>query len=107
MQRFTLTLLGSLALASPALTRPALAQAENWPTRSVRVVVPTAARGALDQVARQLGQRLGERFGQSMVIENRGGGAGVMGWTPSRRPRQTAIRCCLPPHPSRSTPRSG
>jgi len=79
MQRFTLTLLGSLALASPALTRPALAQAENWPTRSVRVVVPTAAGGALDQVARQLGQRLGERFGQSMVIENRGGGAGVIG----------------------------
>ena len=82
MRRFTLALLGSLALAGPAMAQTqgqAQGQAENWPTRSVRVVVPTAAGGALDQVARQLGQRLGERFGQSFVIDNRGGAAGVVG----------------------------
>jgi tripartite-type tricarboxylate transporter receptor subunit TctC len=76
MRRFTLALLGSLVLSGPALAQ---GQPENWPTRSVRVVVPTAAGGALDQVARQLGQRLGERFGQSFVIDNRGGAAGVIG----------------------------
>lgn len=78
MRRFTLALLGSLVLSGPALAQ-AQGQPENWPTRSVRVVVPTAAGGALDQVARQLGQRLGERFGQSFVIDNRGGAAGVIG----------------------------
>lgn len=67
-----------LLLAAAPLARPALAQ-DAWPTRAVRVVVPTAAGGALDTVARQLGQRLSERLGQSFVVENRGGAAGVIG----------------------------
>jgi tripartite-type tricarboxylate transporter receptor subunit TctC len=67
-------------LALCALATPALAQtAEAWPTRTVRFVVPTAAGGALDMVARLLAQRLSDRFGQSFVIENRGGAAGVPG----------------------------
>jgi tripartite-type tricarboxylate transporter receptor subunit TctC len=73
MRRRSLVLLASSALAAPALAQDA------WPTRTVRVVVPTAAGGALDVVARLLGQRLSERFGQSFVIENRGGAAGVVG----------------------------
>jgi tripartite-type tricarboxylate transporter receptor subunit TctC len=68
-----------LQAASVALATPALAQSDTWPSRPVRVVVPTAAGGALDTVARQLGQRLSERLGQSFVIENRGGAAGVVG----------------------------
>jgi tripartite-type tricarboxylate transporter receptor subunit TctC len=68
------------ALATPALARIALAQgAEAWPTRPVRFIVPTAAGGALDMVARLLALRLQERFGQSFIIENRGGAAGVPG----------------------------
>lgn len=67
-------------LAGGTLAAPALAQGTDaWPSRAVRVVVPTAAGGALDTVARLLGQRLTERFGQSFVIENRGGAAGVIG----------------------------
>jgi len=73
MRRRSLLLAGSAALATPAFAQDA------WPTRPVRVVVPTAAGGALDTVARLLGQRLSERFGQSFVIENRGGAAGVVG----------------------------
>ena len=70
---------GGLALS--ALATPALAQgsALSWPTRSVRLVVPTAAGGALDVVARLLAQRLQEKLGQSFIIENRGGAAGVVG----------------------------
>lgn len=67
-----------LAVAGVALASPGFAQ-EAWPTRPVRVVVPTAAGGALDTVARLLGQRLSERLGQSFVIENRGGAAGIVG----------------------------
>jgi tripartite-type tricarboxylate transporter receptor subunit TctC len=67
-----------LAAAAATLAAPALAQ-DVWPTRAVRVVVPTAAGGALDTVARLLCQRLTERLGQSFVVENRGGAAGVIG----------------------------
>ena len=56
---------------------PAAAQA--WPAKPVRLVVPFAAGGATDVVARILGQKLGELWGQSVVIENRGGAGGNVG----------------------------
>ena len=58
-------------------TGPAAAQA--WPVKPVRLVVPFAAGGATDVVARILGQKLGELWGQSVVIENRGGAGGNVG----------------------------
>lgn len=61
--------------ASGAL--PAHAQdAGAYPARPVRVIVPTVAGGALDNVARMLAQRMSERLGQQFIIENRPGGAG-------------------------------
>ncbi|WP_137178689.1 tripartite tricarboxylate transporter substrate binding protein [Roseomonas sp. AR75] len=67
-------------LALGALATPALAQgATAWPTRPVRFVAPTAAGGALDMVARLLAQKLSDQFGQSFLVENRGGAAGVPG----------------------------
>jgi tripartite-type tricarboxylate transporter receptor subunit TctC len=69
-----------LALPALALARPAFAQApEAWPARAVRIVVPTAAGGALDVTARLVAQRFTEKFGQSFVVENRGGAAGIVG----------------------------
>jgi tripartite-type tricarboxylate transporter receptor subunit TctC len=68
--------LGALALAS--LAAPALAQPA-WPDRPLRVVVPYAPGGGADVVARALWQKLGEILGQACVIENRGGGAGIIG----------------------------
>jgi tripartite-type tricarboxylate transporter receptor subunit TctC len=47
-----------------------------YPARPVRVIVPTVAGGALDNVARMLAQRMSERLGQQFIIENRPGGAG-------------------------------
>ena len=56
---------------------PARAQdTTGYPARPVRVIVPTVAGGALDNVARMLAQRMSERLGQQFVIENRPGGAG-------------------------------
>jgi tripartite-type tricarboxylate transporter receptor subunit TctC len=54
---------------------PAHAQAQSYPTRAVRLVVGFAPGGSTDIAARLIGQRLSERMGQSIVIENRPGAA--------------------------------
>jgi tripartite-type tricarboxylate transporter receptor subunit TctC len=69
--------LGLLAAALP-LALPALAQG-NWPTKPVKMVVPFAAGGSTDVVARLLGQQLGEMWGQPVVIETRPGAGGNVG----------------------------
>jgi tripartite-type tricarboxylate transporter receptor subunit TctC len=67
----TRRVLGAL-LALPVL--PAAAQ-ETWPTRPVRMIVPFAAGGSTDILARIIAQGLGPRLGQNVVVENRPGGA--------------------------------
>jgi tripartite-type tricarboxylate transporter receptor subunit TctC len=71
-----------LHLAAGAATLPVLpriACAQAFPTRPVRVVVPDAAGGGSDIVARLMGQWLAERLGQSFVIENRPGAGNNVG----------------------------
>src|SRR5262249_10973744 len=65
------------AAALPAVSRIARAQA--YPTRPVRVIVPSAPGGATDIVARLIGQWLSERLGQPFVIENRPGAGNNIG----------------------------
>jgi tripartite-type tricarboxylate transporter receptor subunit TctC len=50
--------------------------AQNYPTRTVSLVVPYPAGGSVDGVARIVAQSLAERLGQSVIVENRAGGAG-------------------------------
>jgi tripartite-type tricarboxylate transporter receptor subunit TctC len=50
-----------------------------YPTRPVRIIVPTSVGSAADMLARTLAPPLGERLGQSVVVENRAGGATVIG----------------------------
>jgi tripartite-type tricarboxylate transporter receptor subunit TctC len=54
-------------------------QAQEYPSRLVRLVVPQAAGGGTDTFARAIGQKLGERWGQPVVIENKAGAGGVVG----------------------------
>lgn len=62
------------ALAVPVTS--ALAQA--WPEKTITIVVPTAAGGANDAIARIIGQGLSTRLGQPVIIENRAGAAGAI-----------------------------
>jgi tripartite-type tricarboxylate transporter receptor subunit TctC len=55
------------------------AQAQSYPTRPITLTVTAAAGGVTDVVARALGQRLSETWGQQVVIENKGGAAHVVG----------------------------
>lgn len=71
---FALTLM-PIALA---VTTSAPAQ-ERWPTKPVRMIVPFAAGGSTDVLARLLGQKLSVRWGQPVVIENKAGAGGNLG----------------------------
>jgi tripartite-type tricarboxylate transporter receptor subunit TctC len=64
--------IGLLAAVAPA-------QAQDYPSRQVTMVVPYPAGGGLDLLARLLGQKLAERLGKPVVVENRAGAGTVIG----------------------------
>ena len=70
--------LGALVLLAALAGAPA-AQAQSYPTRTITLTVTAAAGGVTDVVARALGQRLAQAWGQQVVIENKGGAAHVVG----------------------------
>ena len=75
--RRTVLRLAMAAAALPALSRLSLAQA--YPSRPVRIIVPVPPGGALDILARLMGQWLADHLGQPFVVENRPGGGTNIG----------------------------
>ena len=73
MRKLALLLALALAGATTAV------QAQDYPTRPIRLIVPFAAGGAADATARIIGKKVGDALGQTFVIENRGGGNGGIG----------------------------
>jgi tripartite-type tricarboxylate transporter receptor subunit TctC len=72
--RILIALLMGLSLLSPTL-----AAAEEYPARTIRLIVPFPPGGPNDIIARAVGQRMSELTGQPVVVDNRGGQAGVTG----------------------------
>jgi tripartite-type tricarboxylate transporter receptor subunit TctC len=67
------------AAATPALSGVAMAQAQAYPTRPIRFIVPLAAGGGLDFVARLIGEHLSRTIGQQVYLENKLGAGGMIG----------------------------
>lgn len=73
LRRFFLSVLAGLLAAASA------AQSQDYPVRPVTLIVPFAPGGSVDIVARILGQKLTERLGKPIIIENRAGGGTTVG----------------------------
>jgi tripartite-type tricarboxylate transporter receptor subunit TctC len=71
--------LAGFILALACMTLVPQAAAQQYPARVVKLVVPQTPGGATDVFARKIGQMLGERWGQPVVVENRAGAGGVVG----------------------------
>ncbi|MFM7569122.1 MAG: Bug family tripartite tricarboxylate transporter substrate binding protein, partial [Betaproteobacteria bacterium] len=76
VSRIAIPVLAALGLAqSPA------SQAQSvYPERPIRIVVPFVPGGVSDVIARQIGQKITEQTGKAMVVENRGGAGGRIGY---------------------------
>jgi tripartite-type tricarboxylate transporter receptor subunit TctC len=67
-----------LQAAAAALASPAAVRAQSFPAKPIRYIVPVAAGGGNDMIARVVTERWGRALGQSFVVENLGGGGGVI-----------------------------
>ena len=79
MRRRQFLRLGASSTLAAALPMPHIARAQTWPDKPVKVIVPFAAGGGTDIVARPWADALSKAFGQQFVVENRGGASGLIG----------------------------
>ena len=69
----------TLAVAVFAAIVPFAVQAQSWPQKPVRLIVPFAAGGPSDALARAFARNLADNIGQPVIVDNRGGGGGAIG----------------------------
>src|ERR1700709_827216 len=74
-----MTIIGRLLAGLMLLSWPALAAAQDFPTRPIKLIVPFPAGGPNDIIARIVGQRMSELTKQPIIIDNRGGQGGALG----------------------------
>jgi tripartite-type tricarboxylate transporter receptor subunit TctC len=78
--RISRRMLAAAALAA-GMVSTTFAQTQTYPSKSITMIVPFAAGGPTDTVARSLGQAMSKTLGQSIVVENVGGAGGTVGAT--------------------------
>jgi len=85
----------SALLATPALLAPAARAQGTWPSRPIRLISPFPPGGTTDILARQIAPPLATGLGQSVVVENRSGGAGAVGVVETLRAPADGHTICL------------
>ncbi|MGD9806226.1 MAG: Bug family tripartite tricarboxylate transporter substrate binding protein [Hyphomicrobiaceae bacterium] len=93
-RRMLLALLAGVTIS--LATQPVAAQ--EWPDRPVKVIVPYAAGGATDAIARPWAEVLSKAFGQQFVIENRGGASGMIGMEATAKAAPDGYTLCMSPN---------
>ena len=86
------------------------AAAQAYPNKVIKLQVPFAPGGTTDIIARVIADPLGKALGQSVIVENKAGGGGIVGANETAKSAPTATRWALPRSPPRpptrpSTPR--
>ena len=76
---------------------PRFAFAADYPTRPVTIIVPFAAGGATDILARMIADPMGKSFGQTVIVEDLAGAAGSIGVGKVAHSPPTATRCASAP----------
>ncbi len=71
--------LARIAATLLALAIPTLAAAQAWPTKPIKIIVPYPPGGTSDILARSVGQKMSEQYGQAVVVENKPGATGNIG----------------------------
>jgi tripartite-type tricarboxylate transporter receptor subunit TctC len=96
LQRFAFVLLAFVML-------PGQAPAQDFPSRPVTLTVPLAAGGGMDFIARTIGQKLSERIGQPVLIENRPGGGTIVATVALKNAAPDGYSILLVPGPTLTT----
>ncbi len=76
----------------------ATSQAQAWPERTVKLILPYAAGGATDSIGRPWADKLSQAFGQQFVVENRGGASGMIGTEAAARSAPDGYTFLLTPN---------